>query len=75
MIVLFVILISHLRFRRYRNHWIGPYWISDLRQLFQRRNVQRWIFRRRRRFLRRWRRFRRRRRQRRLVDGGQDVSK
>ncbi len=28
MIVLFVILISHLRFRRYRNHWIGPYWIS-----------------------------------------------
>ncbi len=28
MIVLFVVLISHLRFRRYRNHWIGPYWIS-----------------------------------------------
>jgi uncharacterized protein len=27
MIVLIVILASHLRFRRYRNHWLGPVWI------------------------------------------------
>ena len=28
MIFLFVMLISHVRFHRYRNHWLGPYWIS-----------------------------------------------
>jgi uncharacterized protein len=26
LIILIVFLVSHLRFGRYRNHWIGPYW-------------------------------------------------
>jgi uncharacterized protein len=28
MFVLAVFLLSHLRFGRYRNHWLGPYWYS-----------------------------------------------
>ena len=27
--ILFILLISHLRFGRYRNHWIGPYWAAS----------------------------------------------
>jgi len=27
MIFFIIILASHVRFRRYRNHWLGPVWI------------------------------------------------
>jgi uncharacterized protein len=28
MLFFILVLVSHVRFHRYRNHWIGPYWIS-----------------------------------------------